>query len=506
MAGFVSARPGGTRITGAAGLEALFIISKASPTVFGGFSFQAEGIDFDGNSRGVGSAILNKVGGGPARPFNIYSCNFRQFKKAVFSDISASGLTTGICQVNLEGCNFHGNQHALYAKGPGAIMGLRFVGNVCEMNANGGIYGETGAISGTLCITDNLLEGQSDAINIRGGLLTGTIARNYFEGNSGYLMYVDATNSSSALDVGPNYMWNCSGAKVSFSGVRLNCSDIYQSNGVSFDAPASAVGSKIANTGMLVPGSWSRTYFFDLSCCQLNANVAPGTIDSGAYVSWGSGVEDTPLGLVSYNDGTAEAPTTQATLASGDAIVSVCLARIVSGTPTINLAVYNNSGTSIGTSPARLINANQVEKGKWFVLAACCKTTASSAGAAKVQWVISGGVMHVTKTFTYKVAAPVDNSSPLYLYLPYAGLLVGSATFDPPSLADGAAASTTMTVSGAALGDYVDSVSFSQDLQGVQLTAWVSAVNTVTVRFRNESGGAIDLPSGTARVLVRPRM
>jgi hypothetical protein len=34
------------------------------------------------------------------------------------------------------------------------------------------------------------------------------------------------------------------------------------------------------------------------------------------------------------------------------------------------------------------------------------------------------------------------------------------------------------------------------------LTAWVSAANTVSVRFQNESGGALDLASGTLRVRV----
>lgn len=78
----------------------------------------------------------------------------------------------------------------------------------------------------------------------------------------------------------------------------------------------------------------------------------------------------------------------------------------------------------------------------------------------------------------------------------------GSATFDPGSLVDAAGVTTTVTVTGAALGDFVDSVSFSLDLQGITLTAYVSAANTVAVRFQNESGGTLDLASGTLRVRV----
>lgn len=81
--------------------------------------------------------------------------------------------------------------------------------------------------------------------------------------------------------------------------------------------------------------------------------------------------------------------------------------------------------------------------------------------------------------------------------------LTGSATYDPASLADGEGVTTTVTVTGAALGDYVDQLSFSLDLQGILNTAWVSAADTVSVRFQNETGGPIDLGSGTIRVLVR---
>lgn len=79
--------------------------------------------------------------------------------------------------------------------------------------------------------------------------------------------------------------------------------------------------------------------------------------------------------------------------------------------------------------------------------------------------------------------------------------LVGTATYDPASLADGAGATTTVTVTGAALGD-IAHASFSLNLQGILLTAWVSATDTVSVRFQNETGGTIDLGSGTLKVQV----
>lgn len=103
------------------------------------------------------------------------------------------------------------------------------------------------------------------------------------------------------------------------------------------------------------------------------------------------------------------------------------------------------------------------------------------------------------KVRRYKI---VDGSwvfSPLY-----SSVLANSGTYDPASLVDGAGVTTTLTVTGAAVGDLVQA-SFSLDLQGIILFAWVSATNTVSIRFQNESGGTLDLASGTIQVRVIPQ-
>lgn len=79
--------------------------------------------------------------------------------------------------------------------------------------------------------------------------------------------------------------------------------------------------------------------------------------------------------------------------------------------------------------------------------------------------------------------------------------LAGAKTFDPPSIANGASSSTTVTVTGAALGKMAVP-SFSLDLAGLILTAYVSSANTVTCVFGNLTGGAVDLASGTLSVKV----
>jgi hypothetical protein len=93
-----------------------------------------------------------------------------------------------------------------------------------------------------------------------------------------------------------------------------------------------------------------------------------------------------------------------------------------------------------------------------------------------------------------------NNQTPAFVNFP----LMTSVTYDPPSLNDGAGVTTNVTVTGASLGDYIE-VSFTQDLQGIILTAYAYQNDGVAVRFQNESGGVVDLASGTLSVIVRKR-
>lgn len=81
------------------------------------------------------------------------------------------------------------------------------------------------------------------------------------------------------------------------------------------------------------------------------------------------------------------------------------------------------------------------------------------------------------------------------------GVLTGSATWDPGSLVDGAGETKAITVTGAALGDFV-LVAAPCDLVDMTVTGYVQAANTVEIRLQNESGGTVDLTSGTWKVKV----
>lgn len=81
---------------------------------------------------------------------------------------------------------------------------------------------------------------------------------------------------------------------------------------------------------------------------------------------------------------------------------------------------------------------------------------------------------------------------------PIAKHLFGSKTYDPPSTATNANWSTTVTVTGAALGDLAD-CGFTTTMSGSgwNLRALVTATDTVTCSADNWTGGTVDLASGT---------
>jgi hypothetical protein len=76
-----------------------------------------------------------------------------------------------------------------------------------------------------------------------------------------------------------------------------------------------------------------------------------------------------------------------------------------------------------------------------------------------------------------------------------------TATIDVASLADAAGETKVVTVTGAALGDFVIATPII-DAIDLLWTAYVQAANTVEIRVQNEAAGARNLASTTWRILV----
>lgn len=82
-------------------------------------------------------------------------------------------------------------------------------------------------------------------------------------------------------------------------------------------------------------------------------------------------------------------------------------------------------------------------------------------------------------------------------------MLTGGGSWSPGSIATGAAASQSFTVSGASLGDAVDAVSDTGIPAGLVASASVAAADTVTVTLFNGSGGAVDPGAGNWELTLR---
>jgi hypothetical protein len=81
--------------------------------------------------------------------------------------------------------------------------------------------------------------------------------------------------------------------------------------------------------------------------------------------------------------------------------------------------------------------------------------------------------------------------------------LTGSATLDFPNTGNGSESDLTITVTGASEGDVVAIGVPNAAIQPHSCyTAWVSATNTVTIRFNNYGSGSHNPASATFKVKV----
>lgn len=79
----------------------------------------------------------------------------------------------------------------------------------------------------------------------------------------------------------------------------------------------------------------------------------------------------------------------------------------------------------------------------------------------------------------------------------------GTATWNPASIANGASASTTVTVPGVKVNVPAHVRVFAPyTLSGLQADAYVSADDQATITLNNNTGGAVDLGSGVWGVCV----
>lgn len=224
---------------------------------------------------------------------------------------------------------------------------------------------------------------------------------------------------------------------------------------------------------LMDPGGTLNTNNFEFSCLGggystnglLAANSLLAWTRSGLTNGYRMGTQSGPVIL--FTGGFATTNERVRILNTGEMAVSGTATPLT--TPTAHLHIAAGAAGA-GKAPLKFSSGTDL--------------TTPEAGA----WEYDGTNLHFSPSTTrYNVA----------LYLP------GSATLDFASTAAQSSSDLTITVTGAADGDPVLlGNTNASTLTNSSYSAWVSAANTVTVRFNNYSAGAQDPASATFRVKV----
>jgi len=417
----------GTIFTGASGVDSLILLTKTDVTKAGYCSFSCENIAFRGAGI-VGSGIKNVVAGGPSRPFVVRACTFQGFTLAgITSDTSATGLATGICQAHIYDNNFSGNKYAIYGKGQAAIMGIDFHSNVCEQNSSGAFYSGTGSFQGTIRISDNLLEGQPNPIQLSVGLGVVEIARNYFEANTGCLINITAVNPATSVKIEPNFIYNCSGTTVNIGSVSLDCRQDFQAYGVTLQLNAIYGKSKINNEGVVSPSGSYMAIALDPASVQMKT-LAPANslILNGRWVEFSGIKSESPAGFIGVSNFTGTTPkiSTGISVSANDWVVMMALVRFKTLTTPNgqNITAFTWDGATgneiAQTDPT--IGTGGFGNNEWaFVCRAMSCPTATN--NLQISWTSTASA-DITDTYVYRLSQATQ-TTPMPIFLPPTGLV-----------------------------------------------------------------------------------
>ena len=494
LAGYTGVSPYGSTVIGADGLEAFFIFSKTNLSVPGEFALECTNINFQGKNR-VGSALKNIIGGGPARPFIVRNCTFQGFSfAAIVSDVTKSGLPTGLCTVAIKENNFTSNKLALYAGGQSAIMGLDFSDNVCEQN-QGGIFSTKLGMSGTIRISDNLLEGQSNPIILDVGLANIEITRNYFEQNNGAVMSVVCTNIKTTVRVHSNFLLDCKGF-ARFHNCELHSSQNFDVDGVMMVVNGLGGKSVINNNGLVYPNSLlENTLSFDPRSMQVKT-IVPENVTNGAWLAISENrFQDTPAGVLGVQTvmGQSVSMPYSASIKRGDRIVAFALCRVKEKVKSnIHVQIYNDHKKLIGqTSPTRI---GPLSKSDWIFVMHTAQANVVSESGGFVQWVVSD-TCDITDTFAYKIeTAQLD--TPIQIFLPAQAQINDSLTCDQTGIIGTMSIVDTLIFSSTPRLGFGDNAVYELNvLAGVCAAVFIGVIVVSTIQLDGISVRQIELHS-----------
>lgn len=342
-----------------------------------------------------------------------------------------------------------------------------------------------------------------------------------------YNAYFDGFPSTANGLAGAVYF---SGSNVTADSIRFEGCAVISANTALIDdrANSSEIGGILSFATYIDSGAGNYGFIYRCGAASFTQHIV-GDVDLGGFAQWSGGLKKLRVsatdnltflgkgasvsdsddngyeGCLFYSDIVGRVSTSTPATGSwdigdqyfvktpvaGGASGGVCLSSGTFGTLTSVTANTTSGSNKITLSGLSTLKRNQ------FI------TIAGVTGVFKVIDIQTGA-----STTALVVPAPgstVSSAAVAYATPTFAKSgsieLTASTTWDPPSVGIGGAAATTLTVTGATVGDYAIA-SFDQSLQSLQLTAYVYTTNGVAVTLSNSLGGSVDLPSGTLRVRV----
>jgi hypothetical protein len=124
-------------------------------------------------------------------------------------------------------------------------------------------------------------------------------------------------------------------------------------------------------------------------------------------------------------------------------------------------------------------------------------------GTYKGQWLFCPLMTDADNSTTIRRPVSIASDASPGRWIRVSPYYVGTKTYDPANMgASGGTTSTTVTVTGAALGQPAKAGLTSITTQAIMISAHVSAANTVTVVLYNPTGSSVDIGSGTLTAMV----
>lgn len=411
------------------------------------------------------------------------------FAYAAFDDAHTSAVNIDH-SISFQGRNIHSAGTITDLQGAGMYPSLTG-GSATNIK----VYESFPVISGASTTATNLYGYNARIPSISGGATLTNYYAFYVENNSA------ATNNYAfyqAAGSAPSQFTGTINANQVGANIRLKADGTSANDG----------GFYVSSGGNLNFGNWDATKGFSIAGATGNiAQLGSGTIQTGRiginttpHASAAINVSGTGIisGLLTLNATGGNMRFKGANTTDGDgAILATAGGDIYYSNWDANKGIIIKTSTgNINTLGSGKFGAGGVTTPTAMIHAAASTTSAASyrvpSGTAPTSpnegdlWNNGTDLKYYTGAATYDLAR----------------VLKGSATLDFPNTSTNSSSDLTITVTGAADGDVVALGVPNGSITSGLFFAWVSAANTVTVRFHNTSGGGVDPASGTFKVTV----